>query len=61
MFSTKDVEILVVTITGRWTTQVATNLTRIFSDEKNPGCLGCLGGYPTLCYGFIISQYGNPY
>ena len=20
------------------------------SNEKNPGCLGCIGGYTTLCY-----------
>ena len=56
MFSTKDVEILVVTITGRWTTQVATNLTRIFSDElKKPWLFRLFRGlsYPLLWVYYI--------
>ena len=32
------------------------------SNEKSPGCLGCIGNYITLCFkGILISQYKDPY
>ena len=32
------------------------------SNEKSPGCLGCIGNYTTLCFkGILISQYKDPY
>ena len=32
------------------------------SNEDNPGCLGCIGGYTTILYYrvYIVSHYRNP-
>ena len=31
------------------------------SNEKSPGCLGCIGDYTTQYMGIFISQYKDPY
>ena len=31
------------------------------SNEKHPGCLGCIGDYTTQYMGIFISQYKDPY
>ena len=31
------------------------------SNEKNPGCLGYIGGYTTSYMGIVTNQYKDPY